>query len=1078
MMKPYRLSIDLGTNSLGWAIYNLDEHNEPISIENCDVRIFSDGRDEKSKTSLKAGRRLTRSASRRRDRFLRRQKKLINALVDIGLMPADEGERRSLALKNPYVIRKTALDQQVDDYDMGRALFHINQRRGFKSNRKTQDSETGLVNQSIKLFKDKLKAVNARTVGEFFADRQEKKQTVRARRSGTTQEDYYEFYPNRAMSEEEFDKLWTAQKAYSPNLYNDDNRDKLKDIIYFQRKLKPQESGKCQFLPKEDRLAKAHPAFQNFRIYQELANLEWIDKWGNSTKITTNRSLRDAFANKLKKEQKLSFTSMRKIMKKMNIVNYDVQFNLESERRKEIDGNLTSYAMCLKKTKNRLGGIEDLWNEFDEETQTDLILLLLDDEIEDEEVEIVLADKFGLPEDKIEACLNISLPAGYGSLSLAAIEIILPKLINQCLGYTNAVIEAEKDAKKDAEKNAEEAVGFGAASMYNKDKPLKDKLEYYGKALEGHVIGGMGESNSIIKNVRDQEFYGAIPNPTVHIALNQVRQVTNELIRRYGKPAQIVLEIARDLPLGVEGKAKIEKRQKEGQAKNEEVRAEIEKQGYSFASRKDQQKYRLWEELNSDPCNRRCLFTGNQIGIKQLFSEEIEIEHLLPYSQTLDDSMANKTVCFRKANRDKGNQSPFGAFGMNLLVGYDWEGIMERVRGIPKNKRWRFGSDAMKKWADLGGFLERQLNDIRYISSYTHQYLTTIVPENQIWVVTGQLTAMLRKRLGLNSVLHDHNQQEQSDDGKPKKKNREDHRHHAVDAVVIGLISRSMLKRVSDAATNSESMNLDKLFDFNEIEPWEDFRSDVKHKIEQVVISHRGRRKNQGPLHNETAYGVDDKSFNPKGSNEVVHRIPVNTINKQNTIEKIRDPLIRESLLAETEFATGKGFEEAVRIWCRERNIRRIRIVEKLSVIPIKNKYGKIFKAYKGDGNAYMDIYAHPNTGKWMGEIVSRFDANNSKGKYFIPLWQKDFPALKRKMRLRINDILCLTESGEEKLYRIQKISKDEIIIVPLREANVDARNRDKNDVFKFVSKAPSALQKSQACKVHISPTGLMRMEK
>lgn len=171
MTEKYRLSPDMGTNSIGWACYCLDEYDEPSSLIDSGSRIFNDGRDEKSKTSLKANRRETRLASRRRDRFLRRQKILMNILIELGFMPEDKAERKSLELKNPWLSRKIALDQAVSPYDLGRALFHINQRRGFKSNRIAQDSEQGVVHNSIRDFKDRMKQACARTVGEFLADR-------------------------------------------------------------------------------------------------------------------------------------------------------------------------------------------------------------------------------------------------------------------------------------------------------------------------------------------------------------------------------------------------------------------------------------------------------------------------------------------------------------------------------------------------------------------------------------------------------------------------------------------------------------------------------------------------------------------------------------------------------------------------------------------------------------------------------------------------------------------------------------------------------------------------------------------
>ena len=127
--------------------------------------------------------------------------------------------------------------------------------------------------------------------------------------------------------------------------------------------------------------------------------------------------------------------------------------------------------------------------------------------------------------------------------------------------------------------------------------------------------------------------------------------------------------------------------------------------------------------------------------VSDLFTDRIEVEHLLPFSATLDDSMSNKTVCMREANREKGKRSPFEAFGSSPS-GYDYESILERAKLLPYGKRWRFLPDAMKRFEVEGGFLERQLNDTRYISRYTSQYLSTVIPKNKIWVATGRRTSL------------------------------------------------------------------------------------------------------------------------------------------------------------------------------------------------------------------------------------------------------------------------------------------------------------------------------------------------
>lgn len=1028
-----RLGLDLGTNSIGWCLFDLNEAGEPTKIYRTGVRIFSDGRNPKSLQSLKATRREARLIRRRRDRFVQRQKYLIEELVRSGLMPADDAERQVLALRDPYAIRKNALDVAVDPFEMGRAIFHINQRRGYKSNRKSADNETGVVKQSIADFENRLSAAGARTIGEFLADRHTQKETVRTRRMGNNE--LYELYPARYMLEQEFDKLWAKQASFNPEFYHDTDRDRLKEIVFFQRKLKPQEVGRCTFLPEEDRIPKALPSFQRFRIYQDLSNLAWLDREGEAHRITESKLLRDRLFTELENKKKVTFKSMRAILKKAGIVDYPVDFNLEAENRDHLIGNLTSSIM--RNAKDMMGAT---WDQLHEDQQDHLISLLLDDEKEDDEVRFILMDLYDLSADVAEACLDVRLSQGHGSLSKKAIDKILPILRDQGLRYDEAVRES----------------GLGEANLYHAGAPLVDRLDYYGKVLAGHVMGA-GKSDD-----NDEMRYGTISNPTVHIGLNQLRAVVNELIRLHGKPDEVVIEIGRDLPLGADGRRELQNIQQRGQDNNKRARDELAKHSV-IDSRESRQKFLLWEQLGKDPTDRRCPFTGKMIALSDLFTDKIEIEHLLPFSKTFDDTMANKIVCYRQANRDKENMAPFDAFGTSPK-GYVWTEILERSKKLPFSKQWRFMPDAMNKFDANGGFLGRQLNDMRYISRYTAEYIATIVPKNKIWVVTGRLTSLFRGFWGLNSILSGHN----SDDGTPTKKSRDDHRHHAIDAIVVGMISRSMLQKVAHAARRSEDLNLSHLFE-GRIDPWENFRNEVREHVDNIVVSHRTRKKDQGALHNDTAYGIVD--YKETGASEVVHRVPITSFKKQSDLEKIRDPLIRAALLSETAGLSDVSFKQALQDWSQSNNVKSLRILEKISIIPVKDNQGVAYKAYKGDGNAYMDIYLDPLAGKWQGETVSRFDANQPG---FIPYWQKQCPTAELVMRLRINDLLKIHSDGADMLLRVQKLSGSTIVMAPHTEANVDARHRDVDDAFKFLTKSPSTLQSALARKVHVSPTGLV----
>ena len=391
---------------------------------------------------------------------------------------------------------------------------------------------------------------------------------MRARRLGSQTSALYDLYPDRYMLEKEFDAIWSSQASYNPSLFSDDAREAIKDKIFYQRKLKPQEVGRCTLIPEEKRISKSLPSFQRFRIYQELANLSWLDREGRAHLITSSWPARDALFNELEAKKKVTFKGMRRILKKMNVFDFDASFNLESDIRQHLDGNMTS---CLMRSEDLLGAA---WDSMSEDDQDALILMLNDDQMDDEEVEARLSSDLGLSKEQIEACLDVRLPDGHGSLSKAAIDKILPILRDQGLDY--------HDAKEEAGLDGDE---------YDPNAPLSDRLDYYGKALAGHVMGASGKPED-----RDEARYGSISNPSVHISLNQIRQVVNEIIRLHGKPEEIVLEIGRDLPMGADGKRELQRLQKRNQDKNEEARAALSKLGVND-SRRDRQKFQLWEQL-------------------------------------------------------------------------------------------------------------------------------------------------------------------------------------------------------------------------------------------------------------------------------------------------------------------------------------------------------------------------------------------------------------------------------------------------------------------------------------------------
>src|SRR3990172_7143062 len=242
-------------------------------------------------------------------------------------------------------------------------------------------------------------------------------------------------------------------------------------------------------------------------------------------------------------------------------------------------------------------------------------------------------------------------------------------------------------------------------------------------------------------------------------------------------------------------------------------------------------KYRLWKE-----CNYECPYTGKKIPKDALFNgTDWEIKYIIPYPRSMDDSYMNKTLCFSGENRAKHNKTPWEAYGHD---GKRWEDICKRIKKLPEAKKYRF----YQKQVD-DGFLNSQLSDTAYITGEARSFLAKLVGRDKVKTNKGQITAELRRLWGLNTIL-----------GRDNAKNREDNRHHAIDAIVVALASEKVLKRVSE---ESRKYNAGRPRDFQP--PFDGFRDEVKTAIEKIIVSHKVQRKVSGALHKETNYGILNK---------------------------------------------------------------------------------------------------------------------------------------------------------------------------------------------------------------------------
>lgn len=1077
-MSEWRLGVDLGTNSLGWAALRLEGtpgKYHATGIVGAGSRIFSDGRDPKSGASLAVDRRDARAMRRRRDRFQQRQRALMAHLVKDGLFPADSDERRKLEVLDPYKLRARALDEALTLPELGRAIWHLNQRRGFKSNRKTDTpdkpgDDSGKIKVGVGRLRTEMDKAGARTFGEWLhmrrVDRTPERPDglwVRTRLRAETGEDAkgqgYDFYPGRDLLEEEFDEIWSKQVESHPDVLTPEVHDRLREIVFHQRPLKQPKVGTCTFGSGEARLAKAHPLFQRRRLLEEVNALKIVRPGQVAERLTPEQ--RDLLLLKLKGKGKVSFETLRKVLK----LEPEARFNKESENRTDLKGDEVIAAMV---SKSRLG---DRWYHLSDDEQREIVERL---EAAESDADVAAfqgwaSERFNLTADQAAGLSTARLPQGHGRFGETVTRGLIDALTHDRTPDGHVIVYSE----------AVERLGYHHSDFRTGE--ILDELPPYPEVLDRHLMPGSGDVSETDVFAR----LGRLTNPTVHIGLNQLRRTVNKLIERYGPPAEIAIELARELKLTDDEKKRRNRENNENRLAAEQRTRKLlglnrdgQPEGDKLAEDTGANRaiLKLWEELDGNAVGRQCVYTGQVISPSMLFDGRAEVDHILPFAATLDDSNANKIVCLREANRFKRKMSPFQRWGGTP----EWDEIAERASRLPRNKRWRFEPDAMDRHKDNGGFLARQLVDTQYLARLAREYLSSLYPgegegSSDVWVSPGKLTEMVRRKLGLNDLLPDHN----FAGGADQPKNRLDHRHHAIDAIVIAIVDRGMLNNIARVSGQEGQEGRERI---KIPEPWSDFRADVADAVRRIVVSHRpdhgtaghGTGSTAGRLHNDTAYGLTGEK-DPKGNTIVVRRKPLGSL-KPGDLASVRDPDLRAALYTHTEGLDGKAFEQALASFPRLaplqfRGTRRVRVTEALSVIPIRGRDGRPYKAYKGDSNYGYEVWELPN-GKWQANVVSMFDAHQPGAA------ARPHPAARKVLSLHQNDLVAIERTpGDVALMRVVKFGQDGRLYLaePQESGALKARDADKADPFRYTDAFPAKQKAWRLRKVSVDEIGRVR---
>ncbi len=962
----YILGLDIGANSIGWTLLNCNG-TTPTSIEKAGVRIFdagirgyATGKEESSGVQ----RRDKRQIRRQTDRSVRRLNKLFALLRREGLLPGENIKNTDNAISEPtslkkdkllkkldaeliarwrkklaqcgendqeikvktchnlpYLLRASGLDEKLELDEIGRALYHIAQRRGFLSIRKKakterEKEEEGEIAKKTHLLQIEMDKAGARTLGEYF---------LKFDPFATEPRKIRERYTLREMYKKEFELLWNRQAEFHPDKLTAELKERIYDVIFSQRPLKSQKHlvGRCAFEPDHKRAPWAILESQRFRMLQQINHTQIIVPTAVNRQLTPDEI--ELLISELEKRGDITFTDAKKLLGLPN----KSKFAFEEGGETRFIGNRTA-ATILKILGQQ-------WEKITEDVKRRIVTEIINCQNNESGFPKKLAEELSLNEKTINELKNADLEPRYCNFSKKALNKLLP-LLEEGLSYAEA-------AKK----------------IYG-DRPKPKPLD-------------------LLPSVADYD--EGIRNPVVFRSLTELRKVVNAIVKTHGKPQTIKIELARDIKKNKKQREETWKRNRHNESERKKAAEAFLKEIEQTPSSQDILKVMLAEEANW-----RCPYTNTPISFSTLGN--FDIEHIIPFSRCFDNSYVNKTLCLSEENKNrKSNKTPFEAYSGNPER---WNEILTNVKNFKGNKNIkmvklnRFMMESPEDWDD---FVSRQLNDTRYASRVAMDYLGLlyggVIDNNgtrRIQAGRGNVTAFLRNEWRLNSIL-----------GDGGKKSRDDHRHHAIDAIAIALTDSQTFKTLSEAAKRAKS---DRRRLFGKInEPWEGFLNHVKESIEKVVVSHRVSHKISGALHEDTIYSrpipaSDGKSYvhvrkklsdlSPADLKKIVDE-KIKSIIRERLKElgynpdKITEREIQKTFSIESNLpfirTTDKKTKGEKRI-----PIKKVRIRKSETVMPIGSGFAE--RHVVSGLNSHIEIFEETTKKdkiKWVGKTVTMFEA-------------------------------------------------------------------------------------------------------
>ena len=1060
-MSKHVLGLDLGVGSIGWCLIALDAQGDPAEILGMGSRVvpLTNLGDDKAFSKGKAftanqERTARRTMRRGFARYQLRRYRLRRELAKVEMLP--DAALIQLPLLELWELRERAATagRRLTLPELGRVLCHINQKRGYRhvksdaaaivgdEGEKKKDSNSAYL-AGIRANDEKLQAEH-KTVGQYFAEqlRQNQSESPTGGISYRIKDQIF----SRQRYIDEYDQIMAAQRVHYPDILTDEFIRMLRDeVIFMQRPLKSckhlvslcefekqekvmrvqQDDGKggrllvkrrVKFGPKV--APKSSPLFQLCRIYEAVNNIRLTRPDGSPRDITPEE--RTKIVAHLQSNASLSFAALKKLLKEKAIIADQLT------SKSGLKGNSTRVALAAA-----LQPYPQYHHLLDMELETRMMSVQLTDEetgeVTEREVAVVtdsyvrqplyrlwhilysieerdamrraLITQLGMKEEDLDGGLLDQLyrldfvKPGYGNKSAKFICKLLPQL-QQGLGYSEACT----------------AVGYRHSNSPTSEEITERTL------LEKIPLLQRNE----------------LRQPLVEKILNQMINLVNALKAEYGVD-EVRVELARELKMSREERERMAEGNRRREKENTVIAEKIRECGL-FPTKSRIRKYMLWEEAGE-----QCLYCGHILTLSQcLNGDDMEVEHIIPKSVLYDDSYGNKTCACRRCNKEKGNRT-----ALEYIRAKGWEDeYMERINGLLDKKAISYSKHQRLRWLkeDIpSDFLERQLRLTQYISRQAMAILQQGI--RRVSASEGGVTARLRSLWGYDDILHTLNLDRYDSMGETECVSREgetteklrikdwskrkDHRHHAIDALVVASTRQGYIQRLNRVSSESEREAMSEEIELQKVtktdklsllERWLTQRPHlsvraVSDKVAEILISYRpGKRvvtRGRNIYRKKTADGrevtcVQRGVLVPRGElmeaslygkilsqgrERIVKRYPLHDLKGE-----VVDPRLRELVAVYNQEITSKVKAKGAPLYldaAEKQEVRSVRCyVTRPSVakaIPIRfDERGRATTFVKSGNNHHLALYRTPQ-GKLEESIVTFWDAVD-RARYGIPL--------------------------------------------------------------------------------------------